>query len=202
MAGALLALAVPVATAATPGSSWDVYVAGAVFHDDQVQIEVDVVLGKFDGVQTSELSFYTASFQEITCKAKGRTPAAPGEIYTETSGVSEAAAIKIDRTLGTATASATLTVTEYVLNSCTGKETQRDLTKSLSFVLRATGGTTTTKVRFETTYPDGSRQLFTERYDVRDAGGTMTLGGKTYTAEFGTIGHDVFAETFYPPTHR
>lgn len=109
--------------------------------------------------------------------------------------------IKIDKKLGTATASVTLTASESTYDSCTGKQTQRDVTLSVSLDLDATTGTTSTKTRSETTFPDGSKEITTGQFYTREAAGGLSVGGTSYTA-VGQIGHEVETDVIVPPPHH
>ena len=200
MAGVLLlGIAVPGVLADTtgPGNS-DVYSADGYFEGPQMGVSVSVRVGKEDGVAFSNLWVNQSSYQDITCKGKGKKTF-PGQIYTNVSGFSEGTAvIKIDKKLGTATASDTLTVTEDIFNTCTGKDTFRDFTLSVSMDLHATSGLTSNKSKSETTFPDGHKEIFTGKFDSREAAGDLHFGGTSYAAAFGYLFHDVTTFVIIP----
>lgn len=200
-----LALAVPAVMADTTGAAnSDQYFAYGEYADGQIDLYIAANYGTADGVAFSNL-FAGKAFapQDITCKGKGKKTY-PGQIYKDISGESDSAVIKIDKKLATATASATMTLTETIYNSCTDSQTQKDYTSKVSFDLHATTGTTTTKSRTEIRYPDGSKELITFRDDVRNAGGTLTFLGTTYTAgggkpdQAGQIEHSVQTDVTTP----
>ena len=195
----LLALAVPAAMAdTTGGDNGDLYTADGSFSDGQISVDVNATTGTIDGVAFSALNFNTYTLQVVTCKGKGNKTF-PGRIFTQVYGSSPTAVIKIDKRLATATASDTMTATEDIQDSCTGTETLRGFTTSVSLNLHATSGTTTTKSRTQTTLADGSKEIFTNKSDHRDAGGNITLLGTSYSTDFGAIEHSVFTHTIVPP---
>lgn len=196
-----LAVAVPAVMADTfGGGNSDLQFASGDFSDGQISVFVGVVLGTSEGVAVSQLSILTSSYQDITCKGKGK--ARPGSILTQVFGTSERAIIKIDKYLATATASDTFTVTEDIQNSCTGQETLRDFTTGVSLDLHATSATTSLKSRTVTTLPDGSKEITTSKNDSRDAGGTMALLGTSYVPDFASISHNVSTDLIILPPHH
>ena len=202
LAGSLLVIAGPTAMAATGGgTSWDVYLAEGEFSDGLQDVDVRVYVGTVDGVASRQLSVSVYSAQDITCKGKGRAKGEPGMILTSVYGLSDSPMLAIDRKLGTATASAALTVTTDTVNTCTGAETMVDSTTSVALDLHAISGVTSTKTRVERTYPDGSKETLTEKVDTRDAGGTVTYRGTAHAAGFGGIGHDVYSDVITLPHH-
>jgi len=201
MAGVLLlGIAVPGVLADTtgPGNS-DVYSADGYFEGPQMGVSVSVRVGKEDGVAFSNLWVNQSSYQDITCKGKGKKTV-PGQIYTNVSGYSEGTAvIKIDKKLGTALASDTLMLTESTFNTCTGKETVGAAFKvSVSMDLHATSGMTSTRSKSETTFPDGHKEIFTGKFDSREAAGDLHFGGTSYAAAFGYLFHDVTTFVIIP----
>ena len=196
----LFAIGVPAAMADTSGgNNVNVYFAYANSEDGPVSAGINVEIGTIDGVKMSVMEVGTSTFQEIACKAKGKT----GEIDTSVYGRSETAVIKIDKKLGLATASAKVTLTEDVYNSCTGKQTQRELPAvTVTLDLHATTGMTTTKNRWETTYPDGTKEVFTGKFDSREAAGGFRIGGTDYAAPYGSIEHNVSTYVITPPPHH
>ena len=200
LAGGLLVMAGPTAMASTGGGfSADAYLAEGEFSDGLNDIDVQAYVGKLDGVAARQLTVAAFSQQDITCKGKGKAKGGPGAILTQVYGVTDSFAITVDHKLGTATASATLTITTDTLNTCTGQETFVDSSVSVALSLQAISGVTSTKSRTETTYPDGSKETQTDKLDSRDAGGTATFKGTTYTVGFGRIGHDVYSDVFTLP---
>ena len=201
MAGIMLfAIGIPAAMADTSGgNNVNLYFAYANSGAGPISAGINVQLGTIDGTKMAVMEAGTSTSQEIACKGKGKT----GEIFTSVYGRSQTAVIKVDKKLGTATASAKLTLTENVYNSCTGKETQRDLaTATVTLDLHATTGMTTTKSHWETTYPDGSKEVFNGKFDSREAAGGFRIGATDYSADSGQIEHDVSTYVIVPPAHH
>ena len=195
----VLGIAVPGALADTaPPPNADTYWAMGIFSDGEVEAYISVQIGKEEGVAFKELTVNTFSSEAITCKGK---EGLSGDIWTNVSGVSVGtAAIKIDKKLGTATASDTLMLTKRTENTCTGKVTfGKPFKTTVSMGLRATTRMTSEKDSSEIPYEDGSTGIFNGRWDVRDAVGNLDIGASHYATAIGAIGHEVTTFVIIPP---
>jgi len=195
----VLGIAVPGALADTaPPPNADTYWAMGIFSDGEVEAYISVQIGKEEGVAFKELTVNTFSSEAITCKGK---EGLSGDIWTNVSGVSVGTAvIKIDKKLGTATASDTLMLTKRTENTCTGKVTFGKPFKAIVWMdLRATTRMTSERSRSVIPYEDGSTGIFNGRWDVRDAAGNLNIGASHYAPAIGAIGHEVTTFVIIPP---
>jgi hypothetical protein len=201
MAGTLIvAIAVPSVMADTSGGNADTYQGFGAWDDGDSNVNVGATIGTINGESVRLLDIGSFLVQDITCKKGNKTT--PGIILNYIFGESTDAVVKIDKALGTATASATIDAQHELYNSCTGSDVITQVTVSATLDLTATTKATTTKSRSVTTFPDGSKETFTDRNDSREAGGSMSIGSAAYPAEFGQISHDVSTDVLTPPPHH
>jgi len=194
----LLGVAAPAVLADTfPAGNADLYAASSSWDSGESNIGIGATVGTQDGVAVHSLSVSSFLVQDITCKGKDKT----GISLVYTLGESLDATIKIDAKLGSASASGTLSGTEEVFNSCTGADTFRDISFQASFALTASGAISTSKTRSVTNNPDGSKSTSTDKFDSRDATGSFSISGVSYTPTFSNISHDVSTFTTVPPRH-
>ena len=184
----------------TGGGNADTYQTFGGWSDGDSNVNVGATIGTVNGESIHVMDIGSFIVQDVTCKKGGKSTA--GSILTFIFGESTDATIKIDKALGSATASATMDAQQEVINSCTNKDVITQVTVSATLELTATTGTTTVKSRSVTTFPDGSKETFTDRLDSRDAGGNMSIGSATYPAQFGSIAHDVSTDFVTPPPHH
>ena len=197
LAGTLLmAAAVPAAMAGTKDRfTYEVYFAEASSSLGLDSVDVVAQFGKSDGVSFRELAVNNWTFQSA-CQGDGNVT---GTISVNTFGTSETAVITFDKDyLATATASGTLTVTDTIVNSCTGVETPgRTYTTAVSLDLHATTALTSTTTRTVTQEPDGT-VAETLKNSQRDAAGSMSVGGTSYASDPTTIVHQTDRIVFTP----
>ena len=191
-----LAIGVPAVLADTTGN-FDEYDASFSLGDGSVQVTASI--GKSDLGPINTLSVSTFSVEEITC-----SDGSDGTIERSFNGETSSATIKIDKNLKAAHVSGTAAGTEDTYNSCTDHGSGVDATRDVSMDLHATGGSSKSNSRTVTTYPDGSKETSTFKIDSRFAGGTVELGGTTYTADPGeaSIDHVVSTDVIKPPPHH
>lgn len=197
----ILAISVPSVLAdTTPGGNADTYQGFGFWGEGNSDVNVGATIGTVNGESVHTMDIDSFIVQDITCK-KGKK-STPGSILTFIFGESTDAVVKIDKALGTAQASATMVAQQEVANSCNNSDVITQVTVSATLDLTATTGTTTVKTRTVTTFPDGSKETFTDRNDSREGGGSMSIGTATYPAQFGSIAHDVSTDVFTPPPHH
>lgn len=196
----LMALTVPAVMAdTTGGGNSDTYQASGGWSLGNSSVGVGLTVGTSNGASVHLMDIDSFVVQDITCKGKKTTP---GSILTFVFGETSSAVITIDKALGTATGSGTIVARQEIANSCLNTDVISDITISASLDLTATTGITTTKIRSVTTFPDGSKETFTDRNDSRQAAGSMSIGSATYTPDFGSIAHDVATDVITPPPHH
>lgn len=191
----LLALTVPGAMAGTKATfTYEVYFAEAFTSSGQDSVDVVAQVGKQDGVPFSSLSVNNWTFQS-TCRHGGTV----GTISVNTFADSANALITFDKDqLGTVTASGTLAANDTIVNSCTGVETPGPTySLSVSLQLHATSPLTSTNTRTVTQVPGGV-DVQTNKWDQRDAAGSISIGGTTYASDPTTIVHQRFQDVFTP----
>ena len=193
-----LAVAVPAVFADTfPAGDGNIFAGAGQTEDGSAQVIAQI--GTIDGEAVHSLSAFTFIVEDVTC-----SDGSDGIILTSLNATTDAATVKVDKKLNSATASGTVSGTEETFHSCTDDDVFVDVTRSVSLTLHATGGSRTTSTHTVTKNPDGSTETFNETVTDKFAGGTFAMGSAHFAASelVSVVEHDVFSTTTKGAKHK
>ncbi len=193
-----LAVAVPAVFADTfPVGQGNTYAGAGQTEDGSAQVFAQI--GTVDGAAVHSLAAFTFIVEDVTC-----SDGSDGIILTALNATTDAATVKVDKKLNSATASGTVSGTEETYHSCTDDDVIVDVTRAVSLSLHATGGSSVRKTHNVTKNPDGSTDTFNETVTDKFAGGTFTMGSSHFTASplVSVVEHDVYSTSTKGGKHK
>ena len=194
-----LAVAVPAVFADTfPAGDGNIFAGGGQTEDGSAQVIAQI--GTVDGEAVHSLSAFTFIVEDVTC-----SDGSDGIILTSLNATTDAATVKVDKKLNSATASGTVSGSEETFHSCTDDDVIVDVTREcLADPARDRRVERATSTHNVTKNPDGSTETFNETVTDKFAGGTFAMGSAHFTASplVSVVEHDVYSTSTKGGKHK